>query len=96
MGSDVLLQKSTRLGSSILTLSKNDKSAGSFLTIPFLELTSLNSGMRISRVSLAASFLASFFELPNPRPYSMPLTIVVALKEIQSKRIVYLNKIHIT
>ena len=36
--------------------------------------------MRTSRVLVAASFLATFLELPKPEPYAMPLIVTVALK----------------
>ena len=55
-------------------------STSSCLMLPFLIGTFLNSGMRSSRVSLAASLLANFLELPKPFPYSTPLISIVALK----------------
>jgi hypothetical protein len=44
---------------------------------------SLNSGIKISRVILAASDLASFLELPTPFPYSIPLISTTALEKNQ-------------
>ena len=82
------------LGSSTLKLSKKETSGNSFKVLepPCISgpISFLKSGIRISRVTRAASLFACFLDVPTPLPYSIsPKDGSSSSKEIRG----YLDKL---